>query len=384
MCARNNCLRTPAALCNRGRGRRRPSGDGHPADRLALASHRRPIARTENGGRQTPASAALRILGIAVSATTAPAPRREPCVASSELGRSLRRWPASGISELFPVSSLGHSVIIPAMLGGSWARDLNVSAPEPPYLAFIVGLHVATALALITYFWRDWLRIVAGLVSSLRHRRVGTPDERLAWLLVLATIPVGVVGLFAEHVLRTTLAKPNTTAALLIVNGMVLLAAEAWHRSHAAPDEAMIAHAVKPSQTAERSVVDGELARMPLGRAVAIGTAEILGLGPGLSRSGMTMVAGLVAGLDREQAARFAFLLATPVILAAGALKGPDLMGPLGDGIRGQALLASVLSFVGAYLSVRFLTRYFRTRSMRPLGYYCVAAGIVALVVVNA
>src|SRR6201747_2911424 len=118
-----------------------------------------------------------------------------------------------GVAELFPVSSLGHSVLIPAWVGGSWARDLNVSAPESPYLAFIVGLHVATAIALIIYFWRDWVRIITGLATSIVRREITTPDQRLAWLLVLATIPVGLVGLLAEHWFRTALAKPNATAA---------------------------------------------------------------------------------------------------------------------------------------------------------------------------
>ncbi len=119
-----------------------------------------------------------------------------------------------GVAELFPVSSLGHSVLLPAWVGGSWARDLNVSAPESPYLAFIVGLHVATAIALIVYFWRDWVRIVRGLVTSIVRREVADADQRLAWLLILATIPVGLVGLFAEHWFRTTLAKPTPTGTV--------------------------------------------------------------------------------------------------------------------------------------------------------------------------
>jgi undecaprenyl-diphosphatase len=135
-----------------------------------------------------------------------------------------------GVAELFPVSSLGHSVLLPAVVGGTWSRDLNVSTPESPYLAFIVGLHVATAIALVIYFWRDWVRIVKALVSSVARREVRTSDQRLAWLLVLATIPVGLVGLVAEHWFRTTLAKPNPTAIFLIVNGLILLGAEHLRR----------------------------------------------------------------------------------------------------------------------------------------------------------
>jgi len=118
-----------------------------------------------------------------------------------------------GVAELFPVSSLGHSILIPALVGGTWARDLDVSAPESPYLAFVVGLHVATAVALIVYFWRDWLRILRGLVTSIVRRRITGPDQRLAWLLVLATVPVGLSGLLLEHVFRVYLSKPVPTAA---------------------------------------------------------------------------------------------------------------------------------------------------------------------------
>ena len=113
-----------------------------------------------------------------------------------------------GVTELFPVSSLGHNVLIPALIGGSWAADLNVASPESPYLAFIVGLHVATAIGIFVYFWRDWLRIIGGLATSITRREVRTADQRLAWLLVLGTIPVGLVGLVAEHLFRTTLSKP--------------------------------------------------------------------------------------------------------------------------------------------------------------------------------
>ena len=129
---------------------------------------------------------------------------------------------AQGITELFPVSSLGHSVLVPALVGGQWAQDLNVSAPQSPYLAFIVGLHVATAAALLVFFWRDWLRILAGFVSSVRHRRIQTSDERLAWLIVVATIPVGLAGLLLEQLFRTTLGKPIPAAVFLFLNGIAL------------------------------------------------------------------------------------------------------------------------------------------------------------------
>jgi undecaprenyl-diphosphatase len=279
-----------------------------------------------------------------------------------------------GVSELFPVSSLGHSVLVPAWVGGSWARDLDVSKPESPYLAFIVGLHVATAIALIIYFWRDWCRIVAGLATSIVRREVRTTDQRLAWLLVLATIPVGLVGLLAEHWLRTTLAKPDPTAVFLTVNGVLLLVAERMRRRQPGVDTGYVDERVSGPES------DARVASLPLLPAVAIGATQIFALAPGISRSGIATVAGMVRGLSREDAARFSFLLATPVILAAGALKLGDLAGPLGSGIRGQVLFGSVLSGVGAYLSVRFLTRYLADRSLRPFGYYCLAAGVASII----
>jgi undecaprenyl-diphosphatase len=279
-----------------------------------------------------------------------------------------------GITELFPVSSLGHSVLIPAVVGGSWATDLNVRSPESPYLAYIVGLHVATAVALIIYFWRDWRRIVTGLVTSIVHRRVRTPDQRLAWMLVVATIPVGLVGLFAEHWFRTTLSRPVPTAIFIMINGLILIGAEALRRRDGTVDTEYVDERTTGPES------DRHLARQSIGQATLIGSAQILALAPGISRSGVTMVAGLLRGLNREDAARFSFLLATPVILAAGALKLGDLTGPLGDGIRGQVLFGSLMSGVSAYLSVRFLTRYLANRSLRPFGAYCLVLGVGCLV----
>jgi undecaprenyl-diphosphatase len=280
-----------------------------------------------------------------------------------------------GVSELFPISSLGHSVLIPAWVGGSWARDLDVSKSESPYLAFIVGLHVATAIALIIYFWRDWVRIIRGLVTSIGRREVVDSDQRLAWLLVLSTIPVGLVGLVGEHWLRTHLGKPTPAAIFLVVNGLVLLAAEYLSRRN--PGELEVEYVDERVSGPES---DARVSQQSLGSSLLIGSSQILALAPGLSRSGVAMVTGLFRGLSREDAARFSFLLATPVILAAGALKLQDLSGPLGDGIRGQVLFGSVLSGVGAYVSVRFLTRYFANRSLRPFGVYCVLAGVASLI----
>ncbi|HEY1440046.1 MAG TPA: undecaprenyl-diphosphate phosphatase [Mycobacterium sp.] len=284
---------------------------------------------------------------------------------------------AQGITELFPVSSLGHSVLVPALVGGQWAQDLNVSAPQSPYLAFIVGLHVATAAALLVFFWRDWVRILAGFISSMRYRRIHTPDERLAWLIVLATIPVGLAGLALEQLFRTTLGRPIPAAAFLLLNGTALYAGEVLRRRVAPAQD-------DPEPADERGAhsdeaVDNRLAALPMGRGVLIGSAQILALLPGISRSGITIVAGLWRGLSHEDAARFSFLLATPIILAAGVYKIPDLFGPLGSGIGGQVLVGSIASFVCAYLAVRYLTRYFQTRTLTPFAIYCALVGGASL-----
>ncbi len=282
-----------------------------------------------------------------------------------------------GVTELFPVSSLGHSVLVPALVGGQWARDLNVSTPESPYLAFIVGLHVATAAALLVFFWRDWLRIVAGFVSSARYRRIRTPDERLAWLIVVATIPVGLAGVALEHLFRTTLGKPIPAAAFLLLNGIALYVGEVLRRR--------VSPAASPGQPTEADevhtgeAIDDRLARLPLRRGVLIGSSQILALLPGISRSGIAMVAGW-RGLSHEDAARFSFLLATPIILAAGVYKIPDLFGTLGTGIHGQVVAGSIASFVCAYLAVRYLTRYFQTRTLTPFAIYCAVVGGASLV----
>jgi undecaprenyl-diphosphatase len=303
-----------------------------------------------------------------------------------------------GVSEMFPVSSLGHNVLIPAIVGGSWARDLNVAAPESPYLAFIVGLHVATAVALLIYFWRDWVRIIGGFFSSVRHLSVENDDQRLAWMIILATIPVGLVGLKFEHAFRVIFAKPIIAGVFLTVNGLILIAGERYRtRASLAADSAILGPARAPARVpasgppadggvalrqrelADTVQADRRLVSMSYPQAVAVGSAQILALLAGISRDGVTMVAGMMRGLSREDAARFAFLLATPVILAAGALKVPDLLGPLGNGIRGPILLGSVLAGIGAYLSVRFLLRYLRTRTLTPFGIYCLIAGLASV-----
>lgn len=287
-----------------------------------------------------------------------------------------------GVTELFPVSSLGHSVLVPAWIGGSWKHLVSAqSAKESPYLAFIVGLHVATALALLVFFWRDWVRIIRGFLRTLRTRKISTADERLAWLLILATVPTGIIGLALEHTLRTLFAKPLAAGIFLTVNGLILITGERLRRRAPAPAidyERAGGIEADPALAAQADAVLAERIS-PLDAGI-VGVAQTLALLAGISRSGITMVAGLFRGLDHEGAARFAFLLATPIILAAGVFKLPDLFGPLGNGIRPQVLAGSAVAGVAAYFSVRFLTRWFETRTLTPFAIYCLVFGVASVV----
>ncbi|MCL6485556.1 MAG: undecaprenyl-diphosphate phosphatase, partial [Janthinobacterium lividum] len=242
-----------------------------------------------------------------------------------------------GVTELFPVSSLGHSLIVPAWIGGSWGRLVTESdsSGHTPFLAFLVALHVATALALIVYYWRDWVAIVGGFVGTLRTRRIDTADGKLAWLIIIATIPVGIVGLVAEKPLREVFATPLIAAIFLFVNGLVLLAAETLRRRQVV-----------------RRREQGDITSLRSPDSAVIGSFQIFALLPGISRSGATISGGILRGLDHEHSAKFAFLLATPVILAAGVLKLPELFGPEGSGIGGQVVVGSVCAFVAAFAAV--------------------------------
>ena len=279
-----------------------------------------------------------------------------------------------GVTELFPISSLGHTVLLPALLG--WHNLVRAeSAPESFYLAFVVALHVGTALGLFIFFRREWVRIIRGFVRSLAKRRIETPDERLAWLLGVATIPAGITGLALEHALRTQFAKPLAASIFLTMNGMILLAGERVQRRIPARAAAPLpASAPNPGPEPRR-----RLDTLNFKESVVIGVAQTAALLAGISRSGITMVAGLVRGLNHEDAARFSFLLATPLIFAAGVYKIPDLLGPLGKGVRGQALVGATCALVAAYAATRFLIRFFETRSLWPFGIYSLVAGALCI-----
>lgn len=264
-----------------------------------------------------------------------------------------------GFSELFPISSLGHSVILPKLLG--W----NIHQNDSYFITFLVATHLATALVLLGFFWRDWVRIVKGIGRSLRDRGIADDDvdAKLGWLLVVGTIPAGLLGLLLEHKLRHAFASPRSAAIFLILNGLLLFGAELLRRRAVQverDDDARIARQV------------GWLG------AVGVGAAQALALIPGFSRSGATMGGGLLVGLSNKDAARFGFLLATPIIGAAAALKVPELFGHQGDGVRGQALVGALCSALTAYLAVRFLMRFFETNTLIPFAVYCALAGLGA------
>jgi undecaprenyl-diphosphatase len=268
-----------------------------------------------------------------------------------------------GFSELFPISSLGHSVILPKLLG--W----NIHQNDSYFLTFLVATHLATAIVLLGFFWRDWVRILKGLGRSLRDRGIAEDDydAKLAWLLITGTIPAGILGLSLEHALRKIFASPESAAIFLALNGLLLFGAELLRRR-------------APQTDADDDVRIARQVGFP--QALAVGAAQAIALIPGFSRSGATMGGGLLVGLSNKDAARFAFLLATPIIGAAAVLKLPELFGPDGDGVRGQALVGALCSAVTAYLAVRFLVRFFETNTLTPFAIYCLIAGTACAVVI--
>ena len=276
-----------------------------------------------------------------------------------------------GVTELFPISSLGHTVLFPTLFGWNELVDAQ-SQSESFWLAFVVMLHVGSALGLLYFYRRDWVQIVRAFFHTLSTRRARTSTERLAWLIIIASIPAGILGLVFEHELRTLTAKPEVAAIFLTVNGCVLLAAE-WFRRRAQVRELAIREGAKP---------DGgrELDTLEYRESFVIGTAQSTALICGISRDGAAMGAGLARGMDHSDSARFAFLLATPIILAAGLFKLPDLLGHLGNGVRGQSLVACASAAVASVFTVRFLTRYFKTNTLMPFAIYCLVFGPIMII----
>jgi len=274
-------------------------------------------------------------------------------------GQAILLGLVQGVAELFPISSLGQSVVLPQLLG--W----NIHQNDSYFITFLVATHLATALVLLGFFWSDWVRIVKGLGRSLRNRGIDPDDKdaKLGWLLVVGTIPAGILGLLLEHRLRAVFASAQSAAFFLIINGLLLYGAELLRRRAPAPDTG------DPNDRVSDGVGWKE--------AASIGAAQALALVPGLSRSGATMGGGLLVGLSNEDAARFAFLLATPIIGAAAVLKLPELIGSQGNGVRGQALVGALCAAVTAYFAIRFLMRYFETKRLTPFAVFCFVEGIV-------
>jgi undecaprenyl-diphosphatase len=273
-----------------------------------------------------------------------------------------------GATELFPVSSLGHTVLFPTLF--RWHNIVAwQSQPESPWLAFVVMLHVGSAIGLLIYFWREWIAIIGAFFSTLRKRRIETTTERLAWLIVAATIPVGILGVVLEHPIRVALAKPLSAAIFLVVNGFILIAAERFRRRS------------EVRELARREGLNPEGARrlesLEYKEAGVIGAFQSTALIAGISRDGVCMTGGLARGLDNADSAHFAFLLATPPILAAGIYKFSDLTGKLGaGGVRGAAVIAAFFAACTAIVTVHYLTKYFKDRNLIPFGIYCICFGV--------
>lgn len=261
-----------------------------------------------------------------------------------------------GLTELFPVSSLGHAVILPRLLHWNFSED------DPSFLPFLVVLHLGTAAALLLYFWRDWVEIIGAFfgMGGARERR---ERWRLLWLIIVATIPAVIVGAGLEKFLRHLFGSPELAAGFLMLNGVILFAAERLRR---------------------RNAGTGTATDMSWRTALIIGLWQCLALIPGISRSGATMVGGLLGGLKHQEAARFSFLIATPIILGAAVLEVPHFIHRQAEsgGFGPLVWLAGVVAGVTAYASTAFLMRYFGRHdfeALDPFAYYCVAAGAVAL-----
>ena len=264
-----------------------------------------------------------------------------------------------GVSELFPVSSLGQTILIPALAG--WR---NIDRSDPSFLAFVTVLHLGTALALLLYYRETWLRLAVAFVRSIaRGSFSGNPDERLAWLLIAATIPVGLLGVLLKKPVERLFGDSQAAAAFLILNAAVMFGGEFLRR--------------RQKQRSGRP--DKSIVQLRWYESVGIGVGEAFALLPGISRSGASMVAGLLFDLNHEDAANYSFLLATPVILAAGLLEVPDLMGPGAHIPLAQAVIGGIIAGVAAYASVAFLLRYFKNNDLRPFGWYCLIMGAVCL-----
>ncbi len=265
-----------------------------------------------------------------------------------------------GFSELFPISSLGHSVLVPAWIGGSWERFLsNETSGESPYLLMIIALHVASSLTLIWFFRERWIVLIKAFFTSLTKRSGFNPSERLIWKILLATIPVGVLGILFQDQVGELFSDPFAVGAFLFLNGGLLVGIEIFKK-----------YRIK------RELPDSE--EIGNGQALLIGVAQSAALFPGISRFGITMSAGLARGLSHSAASDFAFLIATPVIFGAGLLKLPKLFDPEISHIIGPVIVGAIVSAICTYISIAFLVKWFKTHTLYPFAIYCLIVGALS------
>jgi undecaprenyl-diphosphatase len=277
-----------------------------------------------------------------------------------------------GVTELFPISSLGHSVIIPGLLGWGNLYNNTSCGGQSCFLPIIVALHLGTSIALVIYFWRDWLQIIRTLFKNIKEGevRAGT-DDWVSWLIIIGLIPAGILGVVLETPLKQLFASPTIAAAFLVVNGSILFAGERLRRRVEVKAEFATAK--------EREASFRTLSSLTWKEALIVGFAQSLALIAGISRSGSSMVAGLGVRLSHEDAARYSFLLGTPLIGLAALLEIPQLIGQSAHTWL-LVVIGMVLAGVAAYLSTKFLMKYFETGRLYPFAYYCWAVGLVSLI----
>lgn len=269
-----------------------------------------------------------------------------------------------GASELFPVSSLGHAVLVPSLLHWSFKQS------DESFLPFLVLLHLGTATALLVLYRNQWVEIIRGFFTAALAGRMGNDSERLAMLLLVGTIPAAVLGVFLENRIKALFASPYAAAGFLVANGILMLGFELVRRRRE-----------RGASREEQESHFAQAERISFRAAAIVGACQALAFLPGISRSGITIGGGLVAGLRHEEAARFSFLLAAPVILGAGIVEVPQLFS--GRVPLGEYVLGAVLAGIAAYASARFLLRYFRSGRLDPYGVYCIAAGLVSLALLH-
>jgi len=269
-----------------------------------------------------------------------------------------------GASELFPVSSLGHAVLVPSLLHWTFKQS------DPSFLPFLVLLHLGTATALLVLYRDQWVAIISGFLTAAIRGQMKTDSERLAMLLLVGTIPAAVLGVFLESRIKSLFASPYVAAGFLVVNGLLMLGFEVVRRRHE-----------KGGSRVEQESQFANAERISFRAAALVGACQALAFLPGISRSGVTIGGGLLAGLRHQEAARFSFLLATPVILGAGLVELPELFK---SGVPVlEYVAAAVLSGIAAYASARFLLRYFRSGRLDPYGWYCIGAGLAGLALLH-